>query len=184
MFRFTILIFMLFVSSSFAQKANKWAMGVSYGYKLNNGSIEADYNILNKLTVNASLSLDKYMGSGMGGGLYYYPLDKKINPFLGASYIHTTGTVYSNDSFLNIKISPNSFSIPWIGIRYNDLGKNNTDGEKNYFSYFLKAGYKYGLKTNTEAFVTKGSADNTLLERINRYKNDGVVISIGILYNF
>lgn len=159
-------------------------MGISYGYKLNNGAVEADYKITNKLTCNANLSLDKYMGSGMGIGFYYYPFDKKFNPFAGIGYVYTTGTVYSDDSFLNIKISPNSFSIPWMGIRYNDFGKNNTNGEKNYFSYFLKAGYKYGLKTNTEAYVTKGSADNTLLDRINRYKKDGVVISIGILYNF
>lgn len=98
--------------------------------------------------------------------------------------MYTTGTVYSDDSFLNIKIDHNSFSIPWTGICYNDLGKNNTNGEKNYFSYFLKVGYKYCLTTNTEAYVTNGPANKTLLERINGYKKDGIVISVGVLYNF
>lgn len=181
---FLILIFISWTSCSFAQKANKWAIGISYGYKLNNGAVETDYNIINKLTCNANLSLDKYMGCGMGIGFYYYPFDKKFNPFAGIGYVYTTGTVYSDDSFLNIKIDHNSFSIPWIGICYNDLGKNNTNGEKNYFSYFLKLGYKYCLTTNTEAYVTNGPANKTLLERINGYKKDGIVISVGILYNF
>lgn len=50
---FLILIFISWTSCSFAQKANKWAMGISYGYKLNNGAVEADYKITNKLTCNA-----------------------------------------------------------------------------------------------------------------------------------
>jgi hypothetical protein len=171
---------------SFSQIGQKFAFGMSYGYRLNMGSFSVDYNFSGKAVITGEFSVDKYMGGGIGLGSYFYPLNEKskFRPLIGISYTRTFGgkAGYGDDANSTIiNVQDANYLTPWIGVRYNEFGKDPVNGKS--LSLIFKVGYKIATPYFPKTDHVSGPQMPEKIDAINNYIENGFVGSIGLILN-
>ncbi|MFT3823041.1 MAG: autotransporter outer membrane beta-barrel domain-containing protein [Chitinophagaceae bacterium] len=138
-----------------------------------------------KIAMSADLILDKYLGTGVGGGLYYYPIDKKVvKPFLGLYYTRLMGRELeyekSDNAITSFKVTDANYWVPSIGVRLEIIPDTVVLRHGKSMALFFKCGYKVNTSNTPTVTQTGGVSDGNKFKKIDRYIKDGVVVSIGV----
>src|SRR5262249_35391223 len=151
------------------------------------GCILVDYSFLPGFVLTAEFNDSKYAGFGIGPGISYYPLkEPKFKPHIYLSYLRTLGARFSydrdNDVITSFKTTDANYIIPMIGLRYDDKGGD--PHFKNYFSYILRVGYKAIVSDKPLVLLTNGPPYEERQTKIERYRDNGLVASLSLVFNF
>ncbi|MFT3823046.1 MAG: hypothetical protein QM731_03965 [Chitinophagaceae bacterium] len=168
------------------QANNSLGIGGSGGFRLNSGTFLLEYCMMKRIVISGDYSIDRYLGHGFGGGVYYHFMHKNaLKPLAGIYYTRLMGCTLSYEHDDNVvtrfKVSDANYWVPTIGGRW-DL-PNDTTISNIFFSVFLKVGYK--IRTVLEPTVVQidGPAEPEKLEKVGHYLNNGLVASLGIIMN-
>lgn len=132
----------------------------------------------------------RYQGVGIAGGILFSPFsDKTVSPFFGAIYQRTIGTQFSYDlsggtstNFSTFRTKDANYLIPVTGIRLHVFSP--PPGATITGSFVFRVGYKIHTSIAPQVTQVSGPAYTEKLTQINDHIQNGVVLSVGVLFNF
>jgi len=156
-----------------------FSFGLVAGYKSTNAAYGMciNYEVKRVIEANLGFAVQRFQGTGVSVGLRSYLFREKTwRPYLGFTYLNTSGLVYNeikDGSFLRYMSPPQQFLVPVLGVRYNESA----------ISILFSMNYQKNLSFR-EAYFVSGKKDINIKESIDRMNSGGLGFTIGFMFHW